>query len=77
MSCSWERFSDDVSAFEKALVFLHLVRPTADLEYFCERSALESSDEPGVSFSRRFSYGVKEDGTVTLEVTWTQKFLHD
>jgi hypothetical protein len=38
---------------------------------------MEGSSEPGVKFSRRFSYGVKENGKPALEVAWTQKFLDD
>ena len=70
-------FGDDVSVIERSLLSLGLVRPTPQLEYFCERSAVDDSDEPGVSFSRRFSYGVKENGITALEVAWTQKFLAD
>jgi len=76
-SCDWGRFGDDVSVIERSLLSLGLVRPTPQLEYFCERSAVEDSNEPGVSFSRRFSYGVKENGITALEVAWTQKFLAD
>ncbi len=76
-SCDWGRFADDVSVIERSLLSLGLVRPTPQLEYFCERSAVEDSNEPGVSFSRRFSYGVKENGITALEVAWTQKFLAD
>jgi len=76
-SCDWRRFGDDLSVVERSLLSLGLVRPTPQLEYFCERSAIEGSSEPGVSFSRRFSYGVKENGKPALEVAWTQKFLDD
>jgi len=76
-SCDWKRFGDDLSVIEKALLSLGLVRPTPKLEYFSERSAMEDSTEPGVKFSRRFSYGVKENGQPALEVAWTQKFLDD
>src|ERR671918_17676 len=76
-SCDWRRFGDDLLVVERALLSLGLVRPTPQLEYFCERSAMEGSSEPGVKFSRRFSYGVKENGKPALEVAWTQKFLDD
>jgi hypothetical protein len=72
-SCAWERLIDDISTIEKALVSLSLVRPTPPLEYFFERSAMEPSSEPGISFSRRFSYGVRENGELALEVAWIQK----
>jgi hypothetical protein len=38
---------------------------------------MEGSNEPGVSFSRTFKYGVKEDGKQALEISWVQKFLED
>jgi hypothetical protein len=76
-SCDWRRFGDDLLVVERALLSLGLVRPTPQLECFCERSAMEGSSEPGVKFSRRFSYGVKENGRPALEVAWTQKFLDD
>lgn len=76
-SCDWARFASDVAVVEKALLALGLARPTPQLEYFCERSAMEGSNEPGVSFSRRFAYGVRENGKPALEVSWRQNFLND
>jgi hypothetical protein len=76
-SCDWPRFASDVAVVEQALLGLGLVHPTPQLEYFCERSAMEDSKEPGVSFSRRFKYGVRENGKPALEVAWVQKFLDD
>jgi hypothetical protein len=76
-SCDWTRLAEDMPVIERALLSLGLVRPTAQLQYFCERSAIEGSNEPGVSFSRRFTYGVKENGEPALEVAWTQRFLDD
>ena len=76
-SCDWRRFGDDLPVVEKALLSLGLVRTTPQLEYFSERSAMEGSSEPGVKFSPRFSYGVKENGEPALEVSWIQKFLDD
>lgn len=71
-SCDWERLSNDMITMEQALVYLSLVRPTPQLEYFCERSAAQFTREPGILFSQRFSYGVKENGATALEVAWVQ-----
>jgi hypothetical protein len=76
-SCDWQRFGDDVSTVEKALVSLTLVRPTPKLEYFAVCSAMEGSNEPGVHHTRRFSYGVKENGKIALEISWTQRIFGD
>jgi hypothetical protein len=72
-SCDWRRLGDEISVVETALLSLGLVRPTPQLDYFCERSAIEGSNEPGVSFSRRFSYGVKENGKPALEVAGSER----
>jgi hypothetical protein len=76
-SCDWARLSNDVDVVERSLLALELVRPTPHLEYFCERSAMEESQEPGVKFTRQFIVGVKEEGRRALEFTWTQRFLDD
>jgi hypothetical protein len=60
-------------SIEACLVSFNLVQPSPKLEYYAERSALEDSTEPGVRFTRRFEYGVKEDGRKALEIAWTQK----
>lgn len=75
--CDWAILERDVNSIENALLSLSLVRPTASLAYFAERSAVEGSNEPGVSFSRTFRYGVKEAGNPGLEISWVQKFMHD
>lgn len=76
-SCVWSDLERDVALIETCLVSLGLTRDTPKLEYFSERSAMEGSTEPGIKFSRRFSYGVKENGKIALEVTWVQKFHED
>ncbi len=75
--CDWAILEEDVTSIEKALLSLSLVRPTAQLAYFAERSAMEGSSEPGVSFSRTFRFGVKEAGTPGLEISWVQKIMQD
>lgn len=76
-SCDWTILERDIVLIEACLLSLNLVRQTPKLEYVCDRSAMEGSAEPGVDFTRRFSYGVKEDGKPGLEFAWTQKFLSD
>jgi hypothetical protein len=75
--CDWRTLERDISTIESGLVFLGLARPSPKLDYYCERSAMQDSTEPGVKFFRTFTYGVKEDGKAALEVTWTQKFHDD
>jgi hypothetical protein len=73
-SCTWSELLEDVAVMEASLVTLDLAGATANLEYFFERAAIEPSAEPGVKFSRRLKYGVKENGTVALEIAWTEQF---
>lgn len=74
-SANWGTLQTDIVQIEESLLELGLVRPTPKLEYFFQRSALQESKEPNVSFSRTFCYGVKEDGAPGLEISWTQKFM--
>jgi hypothetical protein len=76
-SSGWVRFAEDASIIEDALLELGLARPTPQLEYFCERSAMENVTEPGVAFYRTFTYGVRENGKLALEVSWRQSFDND
>jgi hypothetical protein len=76
-TCTWARLASDMAAIEQALVALDLARPTGTLEYFGERSAMKSSSEPGIKFTRTFTYGVAEDGQRVLEISWQQNFLED
>jgi hypothetical protein len=72
--CSWDELREDLIYIENGLVSLDLARPIGELEYFAERSTMEGSTEPGISFSRTFKYGVKEAGSTALEISWIQKF---
>ena len=76
-SCTWQELDRDANIIEGCLVSLGLARATRNLQYFSECSALIGSEEPGVSFCRTYTYGVKEDGHPSLEISWTQKFLED
>jgi hypothetical protein len=75
--CTWEELDKGISIIENCLISFNLVQPTQKLEYFSERSAMESSTDPKVDFSRTFKYGIKEDGEIALEISWTQNFLKD
>jgi hypothetical protein len=43
------------------------------MAYFAERSAIQSSDEPGVLGDREFRFGVKEADSAVYEASWQQK----
>ena len=75
--CQWATLRQDMVLIENALVSLGLARRTGDLQYFAERSAMQASQEPGVAFSRTFSYGVKESGKLALEIKFRQNFYDD
>ena len=76
MTCEWDELRNDLLVLEKSLVFLGLAPVNGKLDYFAERSAIEASPEPGISFMRTFKYGVKEAGSPALEISWVQK-IHD
>ena len=76
-SIDWSVLESDLLSIELCLIPLGLVRETLKLEFYAERSAIEESLEPGIKFSRRFEYGVKEDGKRSLEISWEQKFHED
>ncbi len=60
------------ATIEQCLVELGLAIKTKKLEYFAERSAMQGSDDPNIAFTRRFSYGVKENGKLALEIAWNE-----
>ncbi len=73
--CDWTVLEQDIESIEGALVTLALVQVTPYLEYFGERSAMETSADSAVSFECTFTYGVKENGAPVFEIGWTQRFM--
>ncbi|WP_090698133.1 hypothetical protein [Nitrosomonas aestuarii] len=74
---SWDELEVDIKSIEACLVAFGLVVKTKNLEYFAERSAVQESDDSKIAFTRRFSYGVKEDGKLALEIAWNQNTLNE
>jgi len=74
---NWLVLESDTLKIEECLLSLGLVTETKKLEYFAERSALQESNNPKVAFTRRFSYGVKENGKTALEIAWNENTLND
>jgi hypothetical protein len=70
----WNTLRGDVELIERALVQLGLANATGVLEAYAERSALQESTEPGISFERTLEYGVREGEVKALEVKWAQRF---
>lgn len=73
----WQELEGDMLKIEKCLLFLGLVAETKKLEYFAERSAIKGSDDPKIAFTRRYSYGVKENGKLALEIAWNENTLSE
>ncbi len=71
----WAELESDIEAIEECLVTLGLAVETKSLKYYAERSQIQGSDDPKIAFTRRFSYGVKEDGKMALEIAWDQNIL--
>ncbi len=74
--CTWDELEKGVSIIEHFLVGFDLAVETKALEYFGERSAMKESDDPKIKFTRKFSYGVTEEGEKALEIAWDQNFLN-
>ncbi len=75
--CTGDELSSSVYLVEKTLQELHLVGPRPMLEYFGERSAMKESPDPDVLFMREYKCGIKENGKVALEHSWTEKVMKD
>ncbi len=74
--CNWSDLESDMFHIERCLIALGLAQETKKLEYYAERSAMQESDEPNVAFTRRFSYGVKENGKSALEIAFNQNIFN-
>ncbi len=74
---NWQVFESDILIIEECLISLGLVVQTKKLEYFAEQSALQESDDPSIAFTRRVSYGVKENGKLALEIAWNENTLNE
>jgi len=74
--CNWNDLESDILLIERCLISLGLAQETKKLEYYAERSAVQGSDDPKVAFTRRFSYGVKENGKPALEIAWNQNIFN-
>jgi hypothetical protein len=74
---NWQELESDILTIEECLVFFGIAAETKKLEYFAERSAMHGSHNTKVAFTRRFSYGVKENGKLALEITWNENTLNE
>jgi hypothetical protein len=72
----WDELENALDTIEDCLISLTLVSKRPKLEFFGERSALEASEEDGVSATRKFTIGVRVDGKVGWEASWNEK-LYD
>lgn len=70
--CEWDETEQAIATIEEVLSNLCMVEPPGTLEWFGERSAMRNSDKPDVRFERDFIWGVKQNGHVALEVSFTQ-----
>ena len=70
---TWDELSAAVDLVEAALQELAIVGARPTLEYFGERSAVSESPDPNALFIRKFKCGIKENGQVALEHSWTEK----
>lgn len=72
VSSDWQELENDIIKIEECLLYLGLIQETKKIEYFAERSAIQESEDPKIAFTRRFSYGVKQNGKLALEISWNE-----
>ena len=72
---SWDQLDIDLIEIEKVLQHLAFVGKRPKYNFYAERSQMTKSTEPGVLFTRDFSYGLKENDRKVSEVSWTEKIL--
>jgi hypothetical protein len=75
VSATWDELSVAVDLVDTTLRELTFTGPRPTLEYFGERSAMSESPDPSVRWTREFKCGIKENGKVALEFSWSQNFL--
>lgn len=71
----WDELSSSVGLIESTLQGLGFVGDRPKLEYFGERSAIRESPDPNILVTWEFKCGIKENGQVALEHTWTTNIL--
>jgi len=72
---TWDELNADLDFMEEVLKQLGFVGERPQYEFYAERSGAEPSSEPGVLFTQEYRYGVKENGEVAIEVSWTERVL--
>ncbi len=73
----WSELAETVNVIEGELRNLGLVGPRPVYEFYAQKGAAEAGAEPGVAFSFRYSYGLKQNGHKIVEVSWTENIHND
>lgn len=71
----WAMLDADLSTIENELQELGCVGERPNYEFFAQRSAMRAGDEPGVDHAQDYQFGIKCDGRITMEVSFTRKIL--
>jgi hypothetical protein len=74
---SWTELSETIDKIQATLEHLGLVKEKPCLDYFAERSAIKSSDEPGIAFVQEFTCGITENGKIAMKFGWVEKTYND
>ena len=72
---TWDELSSAIDLVETELQEMTIVGPRPTLEYFGERSAVKESPDPNIVYTRDFKCGIKENGQVALEHSWTENLM--
>ena len=72
---TWDELNADLDFMEEVLKQLGFVGERPQYEFYARRSGGEASSEPGVLFTQEYRYGLKENGQIAIEVSWTERVL--
>jgi hypothetical protein len=74
---SWEQLIADIQAVESALIALGVARSPGHLEFYAERGAARSSNDPKAIAETDYRFGVSENGRMAIEVKFTERLMKD
>ena len=70
--CSWSDLDSDLRQLDRELQHLQLVTASPKYEFYAEKSGARASDDPSVLFAFDYRFGVKANGRLSVEYSWTE-----
>jgi len=71
---TWKKLDTDLLTIESELQQLGIIGISPKFEFYGERSAMRSSDDPAIAFEQEYEIGVKKDGKKSLWYTFVRRF---